>query len=60
MKKFPNNFKEFFAFPGKTCHCHPRRLTRTSIFEHQNVNFEERFTNLLDAKLKKLAKKRSW
>jgi hypothetical protein len=58
MKKFPNNIKQLFAFPGKICHCDRRRLTCASIFEHENVDFEEWFTNLLDAKLKKISKKK--
>jgi len=32
LKKFPNNFKQLFAFPGKLCHCHRRRLTYSAIF----------------------------
>jgi hypothetical protein len=58
MKRFHNNFKQLFAFPGKICHCHRRRLTCASIFEHENVDFEEWFTNLLDAKIKKISKKK--
>jgi hypothetical protein len=27
LKKFPNNFKQLFAFPGMICQCHKRRLT---------------------------------
>jgi hypothetical protein len=57
MKKFPNNFKQLVAFPGKICHCHRRRLTCASIFEHENFNFKEWFKNLVDAKLKKISKK---
>jgi hypothetical protein len=58
MKNFPNNFKQLFAFPGKICHCHQRRLTCASIFEQENFNFEERFKGLLDAKLKRISKKK--
>jgi hypothetical protein len=32
FKKFPNNFKQLFAFPHKFCQCHRRRLTCANIF----------------------------
>ncbi len=60
MKKFPNNFKQFFAFSGKIshCYCYRRRLIFATVFEHENVDFEDWFKNVLDKKLKKISKKK--
>ena len=58
LKQFPDNFKQLFAFAGKICHCHRRRLTCANLLEHEKVDFHKWLGDMIEVKQKRIGKKK--